>query len=372
MIRKRGFARGTAVLTAAALVTVVLSGCTGAGGPGSSGISKETTPSGEKIALKLDSAAAETKTITADAGAAFATSSGESTAAVLIMPGTFADGTSVTFTPLEDPGDKALSPGFDITADGGAQPLLPVFVVLETTAEIPDAAGIVAYGDEGDDGAVLQTQVSSDGDTNYLVAQVTHFTKFRFESDLPPVSRPKDANDAYQRGFKQWTVKVNDSQKIDDGLWLGKQVFEMDVQSPAGDIFGPYNGQGSYQINADISGTPALSGHMEGSWGGAVNFSKCDVKKWSMSYQPTLGGDSIKPGLGFWLLAEGTFMGKEITPISIDVQGLGGLGTKAAYPVQPAEAPIELFISEGGATVTMNGVRYHGFVIGTLAEEPPQ
>ena len=65
-------------------------------------------------------------------------------------------------------------------------------------------------------------------------------------------------------------------------------------------------------------------------------------------------------------------MASEITPLVVDVQGLGGLGAQGAFPVQPAQVPIELFIYEGGARVTVNGKSYHGFVIGTLAEEPSQ
>jgi len=367
----RGVSRVLAVAALVVLVVAASSGCDGSGGGISLGRTTGTSPSGEKVSLKLDEAKAETKAISAEEGAAFATTSAEGTAAVIIMPGTFPDGTKVTFTPLANAGEDGALPGFDITAEGDAQPSLPVFVVFETTAEIPEDKTIVAYGDDSDEGVMLYVDRSTDTSSNFLVAQVTHFTVFRTDPVGPKASPPRDKNNGYQSGFKQWAIKVNDTVKLDDGMWLGGLVFEMDVKSPAGDIMGPYNGQASYDFNAEMSSDiGVLAGSAQGAWAGPMNFSPCSVKKYHYSYTPTEGG--IKPGLGFWLFAEGDFTAKEITPFEVNLQGLNGGGSADLSPFAPGVVPVTLFISESGATVELAGHQFKGFVIGTLAEEPSE
>lgn len=359
------------VIALAALVVAVISGCDGSGGGISLGSASGTSPSGEKVSLKLDEASAETKAISAEEGAAFATGSAEGTAAVIIMPGTFPDGTKVTFTPLADAGAAGAFPGFDITAEGEAQPTLPVFVVYETAAEIPEDRTIVAYGDDSDEGVMLYADKSSDEGSNYLVAEVTHFTIFRVDSAGRGGTPPRDKNDGYQSGFKQWAIKVNDTFTADDGMWLGDLKFEMDVRSPAGDIMGPYNGQGSYAADLEMSPeVGVLGGSAQGAWAGAMNFSRCTVKKFHYGYTPTAGG--IKPGLGFWLTAEGDFTATEITPFQVTLQGSGVSGDVDLSPFAPGVVSMTLFISEGGARVELAEHTFRGFVIGTLAEEPSQ
>ncbi len=368
MAQGRGIIRVVLAAAVLALLVAAVSGCGGSGSivpPKSTG----TSPSGETVSLKTDETKSETKAISATEGATFATSSAEGTAAVIIMPGTFPNGTRVTFTPLADTGEQGALPGFDIAAEGDLQPSLPVFVVFETTAELPKDQTIVAYGDASDAGVPLNVTRSSDASSNYLLAEVAHFTVFRVDRGNPAGSTPQDKNDQYQSGFKQWAVKVNDTVKADDGMWLGALVFKMDVQSPAGDIMGPYNGQASYKVDLDMnSDVGALAGRARGAWAGPANFSACSVKKYHFSDAPTKG--KIKPGLGFWLFAEGDFRAKEIAPFEVSLQGLEGAGTADLSPFAPGEVPLTLFISESGATVELAGHQFKGFVIGTLAEEP--
>lgn len=367
----RGVSRVLTVIALTAFVSSAVSGCGGSGGGISLGRTTGTSPAGEKVLLKLDDTRAETKAISATEGAAFATTSAEGTAAVIIMPGTFPDGTKVTFTPLADAGEAGALPGFDISAEGDLQPSMPVFVVFETATEIPKDKTIVAYGGDSDEGVMLYVDRSSDTGSNYLLAEVTHFTVYRVDPIDPKGSPPKDKNNGYQSGFSQWAIKVKDTVKLDDGMWLGELVFEMDVKSPAGDIMGPYNGQGSYDFDAEMSSDiGVLAGSARGAWAGPMNFSPCTVKKFHMSYTPTEGG--IKPGLGFWLFAEGDFTAKEITPFEVNLQGLNGGGSADLSPFAPGVVPMTLFISESGATVELANHQFKGFVIGTLAEEPSQ
>lgn len=369
MAQTRSVASVLAVAVLAALILGVGSGCDG-GGPISLGGATGTSPSGEKVSLKLDEAKAETKTISAEEGAAFATSSGETTAAVIIMPGTFPDGTKVTFTPLAETSEQGAPLGFDITAEGDAQPSLPAFVVFETTAEIPESSAIVAYGDDSEDSAPLLATRSSDEGSNFLLAEVTHFTVFRLDP-VDPKYAPKDKNNGYQSGFSQWAIKVNDTLPVDDGMWIGELKFEMDVRSPAGNIMGPYNGEGSYDIKLDMSeDVGVLGGNAQGAWVGPMNFSPCTVKKFHFSYTPTEGG--IKPGLGFWLFAEGDFTPTEVTPFQVTLAGADFSGEADLSPFAPGVVPMTLFISESGATVELADHQFRGFVIGTLAEEPSE
>lgn len=369
MVRMRIICRVLAVGMTMALVMALSLGCNGEGGVISLGGQTWRTPSGEKVSLKLDDAKAETKVISSTVGAAFATSSAEGTAAVIIMPGTFPDGTKVTFTPLAAAGEEGLPLGFDITAEEEAQPSLPVFLVLETTAEIPEDTTFVAYGDASDEGATLSASTSSDEGSNYLVAEVMHFTIFRVDSAGRGGSRPADKDDGYQSGFKEWAVKVDDTLAVDDGMWLGDLKFDMDVRSPAGDIMGPYNGQGDYAVNLGMnSDVGVLGGSAQGAWTGPMNFSRCVVKKYHYSYTPTKGG--IKPGLGFWLYAEGDFTPTEVTPFEVTLGSDVFSGTADLSPFAPGVVPMTLFISEGGATVEIADHTFKGFVIGTLAEEP--
>lgn len=354
-----------------ALVVATGSGCDKGTGAVSPEQTTWTTPSGEKVSLARDEANAETKVISAEQGAAFATTSAEGTAAVIVMPGTFPDGTKVTFTPLADSGDQGGLPGFDITAEGDVQPSLPAFVVFETAAPIPDDEAIVAYGEDSDEGVVLYTDQSSEEGSHYLVAEVTHFTVFRVEPIPPNRPKPKDKNNGYQSGFSQWAIKVNDTLAVDDGMWVGDLALEMDVRSPAGDIMGPYNGQGTYEVRLDMSSDiGVLAGGAQGAWAGAMNFSKCSVKKFHYGYTPTEGG--VKPGLGFWLAADGDFTAKEIVPFEISLEGIEGGGTADLSPFAPGVVPMTLFISESGATVELAGHQFKGFVIGTLAEKPSE
>lgn len=360
-------------LAVAALVTLLVaagSGCDG-GGVLSLGAPEGTNPSGEKVSLALDEANAETKGISSEEGAAFATSSAEGTAAVIIMPGTFPDGTQVTFTPLADTGQAGSLPGFDISAQDGAQPSLPLFVVFEAATAIPDDQTIAAYGEDSAEGVMLYTDRSSEDGANYLFAEVTHLTVYRVDQVPPNRPKPKDKNNGYQSGFKQWAIKVNNTLAVDDGMWVGELALEMDVRSPAGDIMGPYNGQGTYDANVEMSSdVGVLAGSATGAWAGPMNFSKCSVKKFHYSYTPTEGG--IKPGLGFWLAAEGDFTAKEVVPFEISLEGLDGGGTADLSPFAPGVVPMTLFISESGATVEMAGHQFKGLVIGTLAEEPSE
>jgi len=285
------------------------------------------------------------------------------------MPGTFPDDTTVTFTPLADTGEGAALPGFDITAEGDAQPSLPVFIVYETATAIPEDLTLVAYGEDSAEGVMLYTEQSSDGGSNYLLAEVTHFTVFRVDQATPKRPKPKDKNNGYQSGFKQWAIKVNDTIPVDDGMWVGDLTLQMDVRSPVGDIMGPYNGEGAY--NADVvmsEDIGVLGGSTTGAWAGPVNFSKCTVKKFHYSYTPTAGG--IKPGLGFWLSAEGDFSPKGTAPFEITLEGPEGSGSADLSSLVPEVLPMTLFISEGGATVEFAEHQFKGFVIGTLAEEP--
>ena len=358
-----------AVVALAALITATSAGCDDVGSVISLGGATSTNPAGEKVSLQLDEASAETKTITAEQGAAFATASGEATAAVIIMPGTFPDGTDVTFTPLAS--EEGVLPGFDITAEGDAQPSLPVFVVYETAEAIPEDQTIVAYGEDSDEGVMLYTTASSEEGANYLLAEVTHFTVYRVDGIPPKGRKPTDKNNGYQSGFKQWAIKVDDTLPVDDGMWLGELRFEMDVRSPAGDIMGPYNGQGSYAVDLGMSeDVGVLAGSAQGAWVGPMNFSPCSVKKFHFSYTPTEGG--IKPGLGFWLSAEGDFTPTEVTPFEVSLGSDVFSGTADLSPFAPGLVPMTLFISESGATIEIADHQFKGFVIGTLAEEPSE
>lgn len=365
--------KGVARVLAAAVLLVFAAGagpgCDG-GGPISLGKATGTSPSGTSVSLELDRARAETKTVSAEHGAAFATSSGETTAAVIIMPGTFPDGTHVTFTPLADTSEQGAPRGFDISAEGDVQPSLPAFVVFETAAEIPESSAIVAYDGDSAEGEALLATRSTDEGSFFLMAEVTHFTVFRLDP-VDPKHAPSDRNDGYQSGFKQWAVKVNDTLPVDDGMWLGELKFEMDVRSPAGDIMGPYNGQGTYDIKLDMSeDVGVLAGNAQGAWAGPMNFSRCRVKKFHASYTPTEGG--IKPGLGFWLFAEGDFTANEITPFQVTLAGSDISGDVDLSPFAPGVVPLTLFISEGGATVELADHQFKGLVIGTLAAEPSE
>lgn len=356
-------------LALSVLLAPALSACKPGGVAAPLGKSTATSPAGEKVSLQLDQAKAQSKSITATEGATFALASADGTAAVIVMPRTFPDGTRVTFTPLADATQPGARLGFDITAEGGAQPSLPVFVVYETSAVIPADTTFVAYGDDSDTGVPLAVDRSADANSNYLVAQVTHFTVFRVDVGLPKVPPPTDKNNGYQSGFKQWAIKVNDTESVDDGMWLGDLTFEMDVRTPAGDIMGPYNGQGTYDIKLDMSpDIGVLAGNARGAWAGPVNFSPCRVNKFNYSYTPTAGG--IKPGLGFWLAADGDFTAKEITPFTVDIAGPDIGGNADLSPFAPGVIPMTLFISESGATVELAGHTFKGFVIGTLAEDP--
>lgn len=357
------------VVSLLAMASAGIAGCDRTGGTISLGGPKGTNPSGETVSLKLDDTKAESKTITAEQGAAFATTSADATAAVIVMPGTFPDGTKVTFTPLADTGKGAALPGFDITAEDDAQPSLPVFIVYETAAAMPEDQTLVAYGDDSAEGVMLYTEASSDGGSNFLLAEVMHFTVFRVDRVPPGRSKPKDKNNGYQSGFKQWAIKVNDTLAVDDGMWVGDLKLDMDVRSPAGDIMGPYNGQAAY--NADVvmsEDLGVLGGYTTGAWAGPVNFSKCTVKKFHSSYTPTQGG--IKPGLGFWLSAEGDFTPQGTAPFEISLEGLEGGGSADLSSLTPEVLPITLFIFDGGATVELAEHQFKGFVIGTLAEDP--
>jgi hypothetical protein len=96
-----------------------------------------------------------------------------------------------------------------------------------------------------------------------------------------------------------------------------------------------------------------------------MNFSKCTVKKFHASYTPTEGG--IKPGLGFWLAAEGDFAPKEITPFEMSIGGGDIGGTADLSSFVPGSLRLSLFISESGATVELADHQFKGLVIGTLA-----
>ena len=358
-----------AVAVLAALATSAGAGCDVEVAGVSLGGPRWTTPAGDKVSLELDETRAETKAITAEQGAAFAATSAEGTAAVIVMPGTFPDGTTVTFTPLADAGEEGTSFGFDITAEGDAQPTLPVFVVFETAAPIPEDRTIVAYGEDSDEGVMLYTTASSEEGANFLMAEVTHFTVYRVDGTGSKGRKPTDKNNGYQSGFSQWAIKVNDTLAVDDGMWIGDLTFEMDVRSPTGDIMGPYNGQGSYAVDLGMSEEiGVLGGYAQGAWAGPMNFSPCRVRKFHMSYTPTEGG--IKPGLGFWLSAEGDFTAKEITPFEVTLGSDVMAGVADLSPFAPGVVPLSLFISESGATVEIADHEFKGFVIGTLAEEP--
>lgn len=341
-----------------------LAGCDEGGSDGSGGGGNASEGVTSPV-FEEDAAASQTKAVSSTQGATFETPSGEGTATVMVMPGTFPDGTTLTFTPLKDSGDGAVAPGFGITSDSAERMALPAFVVFEFPGDVPETDGIVLYEDDSEEAVPLYVTEAEEGGSTFIIAEVTHFTVFRFEPLNEPRPTRENKKDAYQAGFKEWAIKVNDRVPIDDGLWKGENAFEMDVRSPVGDIFGPYNGQASYSMTMDISGTPALTGHAGGTWAGPMNFSPAVVKKYSMSYKPTLGGDPVKPGLGFWLMAEGTFSVSEVTPFEIKVTGMDLAGGWAS-PVLTGEVPVELLIHDGGALVTVGENSYKGFVIGTL------
>ena len=165
--------------------------------------------------------------------------------------------------------------------------------------------------------------------------------------------------------------RISFKRTVDDGMWLGELRFEMDVRSPAGDIMGPYNGQGSYAVDLGMSeDVGVLAGSAQGAWVGPMNFSPCSVKKFHFSYTPTEGG--IKPGLGFWLSAEGDFTPTEVTPFEVSLGSDVFSGTADLSPFAPGLVPMTLFISESGATIEIADHQFKGFVIGTLAEEPSE
>jgi hypothetical protein len=343
-------------------LVIVVSGAAGCKSGGTGGGGDETTVS--TPVFEDDTAAVKTAVVGSTQGTTFTTPSGEGTATVMVMPGTFPDGTTLTFTPLKDSGDGALAPGFRITSDSDAEMALPAFVVFETPGKISATADIVLYEEGSDEAVPLYVTEQQDGDSTLLVAEVTHFTVYRNEQLNKPRPTRENKNNKYQRGFKQWAIKIDDSIPIDDGVWKGETTFQMDVRTDTGDIMAAYNGQASYGIIADLN-MPPLTGHAEGAWTGAMAFSPARVRKFSYSYDPEKQTDPILPGMGFWLYAEGTHYAQESVPFEVVVAGPFEMGN-FGFNGYGGEVPVYLYITEAGARVEIGDKTFRGFVIGTL------
>ncbi|MFZ0529594.1 MAG: hypothetical protein WAL91_03535 [Propionicimonas sp.] len=312
--------------------------------------------------LEPASQGAQEATITADRGAEFYQETPSGNVAVLVTKGTFAPGTVLTFTPLASAEPLVVQPGFQLSADGGAQPRLPVAVAFELPGALPEGAALVAYDSESSPGRLVRSQEArADGRTT-VFALVNHFTYFRIDHPGDAVQDYVEEGD--ESGFKAWRVKANDQQLVPDTApWVVHSILTMNVLSESSSIGGPYRGSGTLTWKGRWK-PPPIKGTADGSWGGSVEFNAMQV---------TLRRDRPKPRPGqpdpaqhLNLVAHGTFTLKTRKPWTVRLSGRNWGGGLTA-PMRDGEVDISLEIAPSGAYIILGDLVFDGVPVGVLS-----
>ncbi len=314
--------------------------------------------------------ASEVKTVTAKRGVAFGTVSAEGTAAVIVLPKSFAEGTDVTFTPLKPGEDGVLFPGFRIKAEGGAQPQGAVLIAFTLAAPLPEGAALIGYDDAGGhpERIPITTSPSAGGGTSVL-AVVDHFTVFRLEAERAWSKRSPTQRSKGKNGFSAWRLMFDSTAPAaSSGGWNSKWTFKLTLDGQnGGDITGPYAGEGTLGLDGTFN-DGELTGDASGLWGFTAKVGPLSVAQ----VQPSISVQAARPGepdpsVALQIEGRGTMLFTAKKPLVVYVEGEGGEGGMRQPFTTDIPVAFTLYVEDIGTSIELKGVGFFdGFAVGTL------